>query len=352
MTVITWIQLMTKRQLKNPLFVCLLLLVPLCAFLMTNLLPASRPVEYLVGIYQEGDDPLSQTLTLALTQQKDGFTFVEYEDTDKMKQDVMNSTLVCGYMLPPNLSKKATLNGNKTPIQVLMQASATIQPAINEIVYSELLKLQGPTILWNYVQSTELFSENEPAIQKELEDKYRAYTVSSSTFHIDYITADSQSALHTDPSMTSIAFPIRGVLSILILLSGIFGSVLWRKDQEKGVFQVFSAKKRRLTRVLYIGIPTFLFGISAFVTLLFCKDFTNWPKEILAMITYLILVCIYSCLLMYMVKKSSHMTAFIPILMLGCLIFCPIFINAGLFIPAVKIVEKLFVPYYYLQFFA
>ena len=73
--------------------------------------------------------------------------------------------------------------------------------------------------------------------------------------------------------------------------------------------------------------------------------------ELAAMLMLIALSSIFAAVFSLIVRHSRIFTVCIPMLLLGSLIFCPVFINAGSYIPAARFAEKLFVPYYYLELF-
>ena len=106
-----------------------------------------------------------------------------------------------------------------------------------------------------------------------------------------------------------------------------------------------------MCQFLYVAIPAVLFGISALLTLALSGSFTNFGIEVLSMLMLIGLTIIFGQLMIVITRNSKICIAAIPGIIVGCLIFCPVFITASNYLPAAKVVEKLFVPYYYLNIF-
>ena len=102
---------------------------------------------------------------------------------------------------------------------------------------------------------------------------------------------------------------------------------------------------------MYIMIPTVLFGICEVLTIFISGNAAAPGKELCGMLIYIILITVFCFILISVVRKSKILSACIPVILLCSLIFCPVFINADIYIPAIKYVQKLFMPYYYLKFF-
>jgi len=71
--------------------------------------------------------------------------------------------------------------------------------------------------------------------------------------------------------------------------------------------------------------------------------------EIIAMGLYVLLVCGFSYLLKLIVKSGTDICVMLPVITIGSLIFCPVFIDASKFIPFISCINKLFPPFYYLN---
>ena len=122
-------------------------------------------------------------------------------------------------------------------------------------------------------------------------------------------------------------------------------------DREKGIFETISIKYRILCQIVYVLIPTLLFAVSALLTICFSGIWTGVARELIGILILVLLTLVFSQLLIVITKKSSVCIACIPGLLIGCLIFCPVFIQVSNYVPVAEFIEKLFVPYYYLKLF-
>lgn len=349
--IFTWLFLLTKRTIKNPLLIILLVLMPFLAFAV-NLLPSFHTnVSYEAGIYLDGEDEFSKQLCNALTESDGIFTFVEYDDLDRMYDDVKLNKINCGYIFPDDLIQRSELSQYNDCILAICQPGQTMQPAVNEFVYAELIKLQNYGIITNYVTSAGLFSSTDTDALEELIEYYEHYTKSDETFHILLKTYGTAGLSDKEYNTESISFPIRGILAIMVFLAGMFGSVTYMIDREKGIFQTLNNKYKMLCRILYAAIPAILFSISALITLKFSGIFISFAKEIPAMLLLIAITIVFCQFMIFITRKSGIYIAAIPGILIGCLIFCPVFIQASKYIPAASFIEKLFVPFYYLNLF-
>ena len=348
---LTWIWILSKRTLKSPILLILLLTIPIIALTVNKLPGFASELSYCAGIYLEGEDSLAKSLCASLVNADGIFKFVEYKDLDQMYEDVKTEKINCGYILPANLTHRTGLANCEGSITVVKPPNTNIQPAINEFVYAALLKLQNLQILPKFMQDTGYFDELSTEQIDELISYYKTNIDSGLTFKIIFQTYGVTGLTEENGATKAVTFPLRGILSVMVFLAGIMGAALYLMDGEKGIFDTLDKKLFILCRVVYTLIPTLLFGLSAIITLLLSGSFTIVWIEILSMLLLIVLVTLFGQLLITLTRNSKICIACIPALLVACLIFCPVFLNASSYVPAAKVIEKLFVPYYYLSMF-
>lgn len=349
----TWLLLLTKRQLKNPIVIFALFVLPLIsigvrAFSRSN----NENSTYSIGIYNAGIDDFSNKLSDSLCSGTNNYHFIPYDNADSLYKDVTAKKLLCGYIFPDNLSDKIKDNDISDSIISIRQADATIQASINEIVFSHLIKIQGKSIIENYVSNMPEFVNIDTDYIERLENYYEKYLQSDVTFHMIYNTCgvDGITTLSPDAKNT-VVFPVRGIFSILVYLAGMFGGILYMRDHENGIFSTVTISYKRLMPALYAFIPSAIFGIIALVSMGILEIFTVVFNEILIMFFYVLIVTFFTMLMVKITKKNTIFASLLPAIMLCSLILCPVFIDASKYIPALKLLQKIFMPYYYLKCF-
>ena len=348
---LTWTFILTKRTLKNPILIVLLAVIPAASFIFNKIPSFHTDISYCGGIYIEGDDELSRSLCNELIAKEGIFTFVEYDDLDEMYYDIKTNRISCGYIFPDDLSDKYNLTESRDCITIIKQPGSTMQISINEFVFAQLVRLQNYDIITDYIVSSGLFKETDTDAIDELIEYYEYYTDSDVTFRVLMKTYGVSGLAGQDSTPASITFPVRGILAIMVFLAGMFGSVLYMSDREKGIFETLNTKYRLFCRILYVIIPAVLFACSALATLAFSGLFVNALRELAGIILLIVLTLVFCQIMIWVTQKSSVYAAAIPGILLCCLIFCPVFIQVSSYIPAAKFIEKLFIPYYYLILF-
>lgn len=348
----TWLHILVKRQFKNPFLIVMLVLIPVTAFIISLVPEKEKESGYIAGLYVEGtsEDDFADEIVDNLVAGHDSIRFVRFDDIASMRESVTAEDIICGYVIPADIKDKLSSEDEaKGCITSYILPASSLQPAINELVYAELIRLYGYYLMDNYMSTSDIFPKGD--YTSEAFEYYEKYLVSDETIHVIYEEYGTGRKIESDIKNASFTFPVRGILSILVFLSGMYGCVLFLKDKENGIFQTVTGNMRTMVRFMYIMIPTVLFSICEVLTLFISVNAVAPGKELCGMLIYIILITIFCSILISIVRKSKILSACIPVILLCSLVFCPVFINADIYIPAIKYVQKLFMPYYYLKFF-
>ena len=344
----TWLKILTKRQLANPFFLALLIILPLTALISDNFSSKDKNTGYIAGLYIDGesDDIFADTVVNNLVNANDSIRFVKFNNVEDMKEKIISEELICGYVIPHNIRKLLSGDDKEGSITSYMIPASTLQPAANEIVYAELIKMQGYSIIKDYMHSSGQFPDDKYI--EEAFEYYEEYLTGNETIRIDYEEYGTDKIIDAKEISTGLVFPVRGIMSVLVFLAGLFGSVLYLKDKENGVFQTITKGYQNILRILYPFIPAFLFGVAMTVSVISSDNHKAVGMEIICMLGFVLGITLFAFLLTIIARKSRILGSCIPVILLCCLVFCPIFINLKLYLPVTEYVQKLFVPYYYL----
>ena len=135
----------------------------------------------------------------------------------------------------------------------------------------------------------------------------------------------------------------------MILISGLFGAVKWFEDEKRGLYSSFNSEAKVMIGFISILAPTVLMALSGIVTIYLSNTYTYMSREFIAMGLYVLLVCGFSYLLKLIVKSGTDICVILPVVTIGSLIFCPVFIDISNFILFISWINKLFPTFYYLN---
>lgn len=90
------------------------------------------------------------------------------------------------------------------------------------------------------------------------------------------------------------------------------------------------------------------FAVSAMLTLVVAGQLKG-AADILHMAVYVIAVTLFAWLVAILVRRANAMISIIPVLLIACLILCPVFINITAYVPFAKYIRALLLPWYMLK---
>ncbi len=340
--------LVLKDYIKRPFMWFILLSIPLICLGITISKTSIDEHDILVGYYieeAEGNLPESMDRVRENLANYDGiFAFVEYTDKDALIKDIQKSNLECAYVFNDDLVYNMLKGDRDEIIDLYVSPETTMDDVINETLFSIIFPVISEKHLEKYLTDNsdirDLFKDGVYTLE-DIDSLYNMYYSDGSTFRFDY--EGQPDSFKITPSSILLS-PINGIIAIMILLTSFCGALVFYKDSDNPIFRIWKV------RIAYITIPSLLSFLSGAVSIVFISGeaFANPFSQIGKLFLYTIMCIIFVCLISIVIKSETMFAAFIPIFLLGCLVFSPIFIDVALFSPVLKPVSYLFLPYYYL----
>lgn len=364
---------MLKQYIRKPECIILLLALPILTFLLSNISRTEeqtiRAACYFPGITttdlsselpaSPGTQPdlryaplpedmaisadTASFLTLAkrLFQYEGLYTFYLCSSEQEVYDAVAANQAECGYIFPDDLYEELLDNNIEELVTTVTSPSTTMLPVINETVYSMIFEELALDALKQYLAEDSAVSEGYGILfdNNDIEEAYNRYLLGDSVFHFEYNGSPDDYHLTVSSALLS---PIRGLLAILMLLSAFSGAVSFYKLSENPVFH------RMNVRIFSIIVPVLYTMPVMLLCILFGNLNTGFLKEILMLILYGIACILGTLLLTLCIKKRVIFISILPILILACLIFTPVFIDISVLVPALKPLSYVLLPYYYL----
>ena len=341
--IITW--LFIKRLIKNPAFICMLIIMPLL-ITMFNKVDTKEEKNILVGVYYEEED-LSKLICENLKNKEGYIKFLVYDNKDEMIEAVENKKLECAYIFPSDFKERLDNYKIKKCITCIESPSTILSSLSDEVVFAGIIGEYGKNIAVDFAKENNI---GDGANSNEnIARNYEKFNTPGKTFSIDYKYIETDGSNSTGIKDKTTTYVIHGIVSVLILISGLFGAVKWFDDEKMGLYSSFNSEAKVIIGFISILAPTMLMALSGIITIYLSNTHTYMSREIIAIGLYVLLVCGFSYLLKLFVKSGTDICAILPVITIGSLIFCPVFIDASKFIPFISWINKLFPSFYYLN---
>lgn len=355
--------LQLKRTLKNLPFLLLLLLFPLCSFLLSRSFDSAADSRIEVGLCLTTEDALTETLCEKLVNGTDSlFMFSMISSEEDLIKKIQSNRLECGYVFHKNLGKELDRSHVKNLITVYVSENTTCTGILNELVYANLFEEYSLTLLQESLTTAGHlpFTEQEaeefglpPVTENTIEEYYRSHLTDDSTFRFDIRFVSDTEILSSDMTgIGSATTPLfRGLASLFLLLCGFLALLTAYQDEKNGLY----TKLYGINRILFPRIAqlTFLLpaGISCLFGLALSGSVTAPVREAVALFCYLAVLLLFYMILGAVIRNHTVLCAAFPMILLCTLIFTPVIADLTAFFPWLKAIRYVLPTYYYLLFF-
>ncbi len=375
-----WFRLLMKRTIKKPAFLLLLLIMPLLSVLIDRL-GQGESAGTETGIMLEGQEEEMRRKFLTILGEQEGMIrFRLYENEKEMRQDVERGELDCGVFLHEDLWKGLEDGAWQETITLYVTSSSNMTEIVKEKIASIVFTLYSERNYVNYIERSDAFkAEGQDSIADIVsfaQAAYEKHLLDGSTFSFLYQGQENRDGNDSGKRQENVesggkqqevwsvssSFRLRGMLAVCIFLSGLSGLLTDVKDREEKRF--LRLAPQTVTTMVNIWIPTvytsavtlFTLGVTghaAFGSIGRPVGGTGgflWGigKEIVSLLFYQFLIIVYCSIIRIVLRKQEAIAAAIPLLMLLCIVCCPVWVRLAAYLPLFGVLEKLFPVTYYL----
>lgn len=345
-----WLRLLLKYSLKKKAF--WILTAVLLLFAAAAYISGQEKQAIHVALYCENADELTEYALSSLTLRDDElYSFYISPSEAMLKEDVASHKAECGYVFAPDLRSRLRASEEKL-ITVYTSSSTVLDSMIDEAVYSAIFADYAKTMAADFISDKELtpnctYSEIESLVSSQ----YAWEAANSPTFHVTYENIDEDFF----DNQTAFRIPLRGLISLLILIAALAGSSQYSRDCSENYFLLRFAGERIYVPLLYTSIPALLISVIGFACLALSgnisgKTVPGLILELVLLIVYAIVCAVFSFILCELFKSSLAFDALIPSTVLLCLVLSPIIADLSGYIPAGTILKWFAPTTWYLNF--
>lgn len=345
--------LLLKRLIKKKSYILMLIVVPALVLLL-NAMSTQESGLLTIGVYIPGQDHASSTIRADLENNPGELHFIFYDDATKAENDVISQKLTEAWIFPENMddciSEMATKNSSQNKIEVIILEDGLTHMLAKEVLASRVYPLVARQIAVDYISEnvdqtgdTDTPSENThdtdgdytlsdntdiTDTSRDLTDHitiiYDNYNINGNLFELGYVDGTAGEESTAD---SYLLMPLRGILSLWLLLCGIAASMYYLEDEKNGLFIWWKTKTPMLRDFGYYAIIILIPSAVVLVGLKFGGVFTNFWSEILSLALYDILVILLSIVFREIIHSIQGLGVITPILILSSAIFSPVFID-------------------------
>lgn len=309
-----------KRLCKMPAFVIALLLMPVIAYSIRNFTYLENK-GITVGIFATGE--MGKAVSEDLLSKDYVVKFQNYDDIEKMKEDVEFKNIECGYIFEDKFEQGFNKRDLNRSIGCITSNSSVLHKMINEVIYSSVITKLSPEIANDYLKEKELpFSSYV---------NYKKYMESDNLFAVDTVYVDS-------PQIAAKKiFTVSNVVALYTMLGVVLLSVTAVRDRKKGL---------RISGYYGIFAGCMLFTVFSLISSGIAGELSQ--ETALKFIVYMFMLSGFSYVLSAL-RKEEIIFGFLPVLAVTGVVLSPVFIDTGTYLKILEPLQYLYAVTYFVR---
>ncbi len=348
-----WLLLMTKRLMKKPSFVIILVLLPAILILYRFIIRQDNGTLRACIYVPEAADEYARTVAKGLTESDYAASFYIVKTEDELYSDVIAGRAEVGYVFPKDLGQRIMKKNWSGAVTMVVSDTSQFAEFVNEFVTVEMFTQMTEDVLVDYLMNRSGLDFSEEALRGNIRETLKKQDERSAVIALHYRDFYTNEEIEADEVLEEnyLTKPIRGTVALFVMLAGFAGLVFWFQDNAEGRFKVMSYEKRPVINYGSLFLPTLLAGTVGIVCILISGLSRNVFAEIGLMLLYCIFITGVCEMLRMLVPSVNAICAVIPIVAIASYLCCPIILDLKKTVPVVVYLRKILPPDYYLEVF-
>ena len=342
-----WFFMLNKRLYKKASFVIMLMLIPVLITAFNFVAKEDSGFLHIVLAQIDTSDELSSQVIQELLNEDSIIRFSYAESEKEAINCVRNGDADEAWIFNSNLKQcveefcASDFDKNKTAVNVVAKEQNVFLRVANEKLSATMYKHYAKSYYINFARTN--VSSLDSLSDEELSAYFDNITLNEDLFV--FASVDSDSAHNSTMDTNYLTSPIRGLLSILVVICGIAAAIYYMQDEKSGTFSWVKESNRIYVAFACIMIATLNITSVVFISLL-CTGLTaSVLKELISFILYALCVAVF-CLLIKQIFSSIRMLAsIIPPLTVIMIALCPVFFD----LRKLTALQLIFPPTYYVN---
>lgn len=340
--VLTWYYMLSKRLLLKWSFIILICLIPVAVPVMNNILAEDSSVLKIM-LCCEDDDVLSKNIIDTLM---DGDGIIKYSfcnSAEEAKKSVETYQTDAAWILKNNLTERAidyvSKEDDDALVEVIERESNVPLRLSKEMLCGAVYRNISYYIYRDFVYS-EVIGEDE-FTETKLKEYYEEMENDGDIVKIRRLNSQETSSADSN----YLVAPLRGILSLMIVLCTLAAVLYFLQDQLEGKY-AWMRPQRRIIPAFAMCLSAAVFSaVAVLAALYFGNIFTNLYTELTAIILFVIATTGFALVLSRLFKSPGKFGAIIPGILIIMLVLSPIFINLKILKP----IRMMLPTHYYLN---
>ena len=338
--VLTWCVLTEKRLFKKISYIVVLLMVPV---LVWGLMRGARQEAGMVTIGPYADareGSFSDEVIRKLTEEKSILKYERFETEEAGRKALEESMVDALWIFPEHLEEELRELAGKGRIRPVVRVIER-EDDVALIFTREVLcsRIFPKFVYFAYVEYVKTHLGEDSISAEELQEIYDGILWKGNLFSPEVM---DQAKTDADSYLLS---PVRGLLSIWLVLAGFAALLYYIMDVRKGVYDMIPQRKRLAYAFGMQGVVLLNCGIVFLAACKILGVLGNPVRETVALLFFLVTIAVFCTFLGMVLRRVEAIGVLIPFAVLFMVVLCPVFLD----LRKVGAVRGILPPYFYLK---
>lgn len=340
--------LFNKRLFKKPSFIAILLLIPMLILSLSIVSKNEKIGVMTIALALENSaDPTADEIVTKLINDNSLINFIKADSPDAAIRLVESNSADASWIFPDNMAKKIAdfiefPSERNSFILIIQREDNVFLNISHEKLGAALFPYVSLALCEDYIYRNILSSEDISSA--EIEEYYNSVDAEGADL-FEFFFANSDNDVQNSDKSNYLTSPMRGLLAILVALSGIAVAAYYIEDQTRGSFDYLRSRGNFVFSICYHSTAVVDTALTMLIALIITGLGVGLWRELAAITLYIVITVGFSILLRLIVRDLRYLCALAPALIITMAVLCPIFINP----PSLPFIQFLLPPYYYMN---
>ena len=337
-----WFLLLNKRLYKKITFIIILALIPIVVLGLGIIAQQESGIATIALAQQDNTDRISNEIITELTQEKSLLRFVRCDTpedaTESVRLGQSDSAWIFGDNMVDRLNSfREDPDAANAIVSVIEREQNVLLRISREKLSNALYKYLAKDLYVDYVRTH--LSELDNLTDDRLIEYYDSILSEVNLFEFGYTSASGYKQPHY------LVAPVRGLLSVLIVLCSMASAMFFIQDEKRGTFSWVPQSRKIYIEFVCQVIAVANVSIVMFIALQISGLIASFTRELAVLVLYIIAVALFGMILRQLFNSLKILGALIPIFITTMIAVCPVFFDNDVYIG----LTMLFPPTYYIN---
>ena len=339
-----WLLFLTKRLYKKPAFLGILIVIPIVIFTYSLTAQQDSGMMTIVLAAEAPENQLSRSLIQELSNSSEVIRFITDKSAMAAEEMVYNGVADAAWIISADIEQELNdfVSGRYTGrgfVKVIVREETIPVLLTEEKLSGQLFICCARTCFIEHLRSNENVLSD--LTDEQIGQYFDGISIDNDIF--SYSSIDSPTP--GSGSKNYLLMPLRGILSVLVMIAAMAAAIFYISDERNGLFSWINIRLKPFVEFGYQFIVVSNVMLFVLVSFIASGISIGLLREVYSALLYVICCSVFGQTMRLLCRNSKVIGMIMPILAMAMLVICPVFIS----LTDLKLLQLLFPPTYYLN---